>query len=72
MTKIDRRILKSQEAIKKAFIEHPHWCTRDADQRELRKKVYSAILKIDLEIDMDKAKSFVDIMFTHLNEANKK
>lgn len=54
--------------IKKAFIEHPYWSSRDAEQRELRKKVYAAILKIDQKIDIDKAKSFVDTMFTHLNE----
>jgi len=59
-------------AIRTAFVAHPYWASRDADQRELRKKVYTSILKIDHEIDMDKVKSFVDDLFTRLNETIKK
>ncbi len=59
-------------AIRTAFVAHPYWASRDADQRELRNKVYTSILKIDHEIDMDKVKSFVDDLFTRLNETIKK
>jgi type I restriction enzyme, R subunit len=55
-------------AIRSAFVTHPYWSTRDAEQRELRKEIYTAILKIDHEAEIERTKSFVDTIFTHLNE----